>query len=490
MGIPRGSLNGLPIELLCNIFRQTIGPESPRRDLCRLSLVCRQWREYVDGSARLWTDISAVDGPAHVRRALEKSKGALIDLRFSESTAAETSLEAFLAEAGPHIARWHSLIAAFESRPSLESALAPLTTGQAPRLETLELCLLGVDDSTSQNTITLFGGASAPSTLSALRLFQISLAGEPLSFSGLLSLSLIHVETISTPQLLEILRGSPWLETVTLADNPGLVAIGSQSSTMQPIELPKPVVLAFIRLDNGGTNCIISNIRIPNRRSLVIGGAIIGVSAWSALFTPAIRHILHTTSPTADLSPSVIRVDVDGCYNCRIQFRGVDLSVLVDGEDRVQKTLGWLVDGLGSEAAECSVHLILDWSEMRPERLAEVPPPLVVKHLSISDYVFGSLEESLCTEMVLPPDFASPEWLFAQMESLSVGFHHLESQKQLIVMLGSRYEQATPRGETGLSRPMSLRSVELRSPPELRTEELVEEIRRIIRGADVFWTNG
>ncbi|KIO22937.1 hypothetical protein M407DRAFT_244987, partial [Tulasnella calospora MUT 4182] len=91
--------------------------------------------------------------------------------------------------------------------------------------------------------------------------------------------------------------------------------------------------------------------------------------------------------------------------------------------------------------------------------------------------------------MVQPSNLTSPELLFAQMESLSVGFEHPESQRQLIFMLRGRYEEATPRGETGLSRPMSLRSVELRGRPELRAEGLVEEIRRIIGGADVFWAD-
>ncbi|KIO19968.1 hypothetical protein M407DRAFT_245982, partial [Tulasnella calospora MUT 4182] len=56
-------------------------------------------------------------------------------------------------------------------------------------------------------------------------------------------------------------------------------------------------------------------------------------------------------------------------------------------------------------------------------------------------------------------------------------------------MLKNPSEEAIPRCKTGLRGLMSLRSVELRGRPELRVEGLVEEIRRIIGGADVFWAN-
>ncbi|KAG9040615.1 hypothetical protein FS837_000406 [Tulasnella sp. UAMH 9824] len=252
-------------------------------------------------------------------------------------------LEAFLDEAAPHIARWHSLRGEVVSPQSLESALAPLTTALPPCLESLELSLYW-DDPMSQNAISLFGGAPAPSTLNDIYLYRIPLAFEPLRLSGLGSLGLKQVESISTPELLQILRGSPQLETLTLAKNPKLVAIGSQPSTMQPIELPKLVSLVFEWIDHGGTNSIISSIRTPNRRQLYIRDTIDRDSAWSVLFTPSIRHILHTNTPTADPPPSVIEVEIYEEDDCAIRFGGVVLTLLVYREDRVLRTLAWLVD--------------------------------------------------------------------------------------------------------------------------------------------------
>ncbi|KIO28965.1 hypothetical protein M407DRAFT_21871 [Tulasnella calospora MUT 4182] len=238
-------------------------------------------------------------------------------------------------------------------------------------------------------------------------------------------------------------------------------------------------------MDHEATNYILSNIRIPNRHRVLIRAGIIDVNAGSVLFTPAITHILRTTIPTTDLSSSIITVEVDEEVDCMIQFRGMELRLFVEGEEQVHEILGWLADGLGPEAAECPVHLTLDWSELDPVRLVAVPPPLVVKHLSISDFLSGSLSESLCSAMVQPPDPKSFGWFLAQMESLRVGFETIESQGRLISILRSRYEEASSRGETELRRPMNLQSVELRGGP--RNEGLVEEIKGILGEANVFW---
>ncbi|KAG8929315.1 hypothetical protein FRC01_004537 [Tulasnella sp. 417] len=481
MRITGNILDNIPTELLCNIFRVSIDSKPPRRDLCRLSLVCRRWRECVESSAVLWTHISTRDGPTHVRRALEKSKEALIDLHSPSNS--EMTLETLLAEAGSHMARCRSLKAVISRAPSWERASGPLTTAQAPCLEILELSLICVGYGMSQNTVTLFGGAPAPSTLRHLSLDGIPVEVEPLSLSGLVSLSLEEIKAISTPQLLDILRGSPWLEDLTLRKNPRLVAIGTQASTMPPIELPNLVSLSFEWLDHGGTNSIICNIRVPNHRRVFIRGTIREASCLTTLLTPAITHILHTTVPTGDVSASVIRVEIDEDDEFIIRFRGIELSLLVDEEDRLQQALDWLVGGLGPEAAECPVHFMLDWSEMDPLRLAAVPQPLVVKRLSISD--IWSLQGPLYDAMVQPPNPAPPGWLFAQTESLSVGLNQIDSDTQFISMLRSRYQGATAEGGTGLRCPMNLKSVELRG--QLKTEGLVREIREILGEVDVFW---
>ncbi|KIO33137.1 hypothetical protein M407DRAFT_18002 [Tulasnella calospora MUT 4182] len=473
MSIPGDGLNGLPSELICNIFRLVINFVDPRKELCRLMLVCRRWREYVEDSALLWTTISAYDGLPHMRRALKNSRGAMIDLNFPVSPSSTVNLEAFIVEAGPHIPRWRSLILALHSPPSWESALAPLTTTPAPNLQILKIFVVYSGHSISANPITLFGGAPAPSSLKDLTLHHIPVAVEPLSLSGLVLLSLIEVYTISTPQLLEILRGCPGLETLRLDNNPRLTAIESQASNIQPIELPTLVSLSLKRLDNGGTNCILSNIRIPNRRRVSIRADMRQVNARSTPFTSAITHIFHTTIPIADLPSSIIRVEATRDDECTIKFRNIELELVVDGEDRVRDILGWLADGLGSEAAECSVHLIHGWSRWDPVRLAAVPPPLVIKHLTISDSASDLFREALYIALARVPDPPSSDWFLPQIESLSLRFQTTESQKQLTSMLRNRYEG----GKAELRCPMNLRFIELRGGP--RPEGLVEEIKGI-----------
>lgn len=172
MSIPGDTVSALPPELLCSIFWMVIDPETSRRDRCWLSLVCRQWRELVEGSALLWTDISTLDGLTYVRRALKKSKGATIDLRCCPGhSATYMSLRSLLVEALPHVALWKSLEATAmpPARWSLEAALVLLTAAQPRRLESLMLEFPASSYprrswSGFPSAIPLFRGGSAPPT--------------------------------------------------------------------------------------------------------------------------------------------------------------------------------------------------------------------------------------------------------------------------------------------------------------------------------------
>ncbi|KAG8912249.1 hypothetical protein FRC01_005200 [Tulasnella sp. 417] len=411
----------------------------------------------------------------------------MLDIRCLDSTGLR--VEAFMVEAGLHIARWRSLMAAFTPCPSslaMESALAPLTTAQPPFLERLSLCYFDRRDNRPQDTVTLFGGAPAPSTLRHLALLGFRLEVEPLRLSGLVSLELKRVDNITTPQLLNILRGSPFLETLYLTGNPRLKAIGPQPPTVQPIELAKLESLELVDLDHAGARDILSTIRIPNHRSVYISTEIGEGSVLSLLFTSAITHILHTSIPGVNGCSSVIRVEERNGSQTTIKFRGMEL-VLVGGEDQIHGILSWLAGGLGSEAAECPVHLILDRPQIDPIRIAVVPPPLIVNQLSILGYSEEPWQENLYLAMASPQDSTPSGWLFPQLESISVKFQTIGSQKKLISMLRNRYQGATLRGETESTCPLNLRSVELRGQPQ--TEGLVEEIKGIIGEASVFWAD-
>ncbi|KAG8909121.1 hypothetical protein FRC01_007118, partial [Tulasnella sp. 417] len=489
MSIPGDGFNRLPGELVCKIFQLVMEAGNSEIDRPRLGLVCHQWRNFIENSASLWTRILTLRGRTQFHRALENSRGAMIDLTYWGGM----SLKEFLDEAGPHIARWRSLTATVNRDKEWE--WAPLTKLQPPRLENLFLTMnqSGPWVALPENAITLFGGAPAPSTLKGLALDWFPLAVEPLRPSGLVLLSLRQVATISTLQLLEILRRSPGLEMLRLESNPKLEAIGPQASNIQPIELPKLVSLGFQHMKDDGTYCILSNIRIPNpRRSLRIAEPIRGVSPGPSFLTPAIAHLLHTAPiPPTDLPFSVINVEIFLADTCIIKFRGMELHVHVDGEDQVQDIFSWLVNGLGSEAAECPVDLILIDSDMDPIRIIAAMGPLIIKHLAVADaFVHGwvrPMREDLYRAMARSPDPTSPGWLLPRLESLSVTFLAVESQEPLISMLRDRYQGASLQGETESTRPMSLRSVELRGTP--RTEGLAEEIKGILGEANVGWVN-
>ncbi|KAG8910434.1 hypothetical protein FRC01_006338, partial [Tulasnella sp. 417] len=369
-----------------------------------------------------------------MRRALEKSKSSTINLDFHEYNL-QIDFESFMAEAGPHIARWRSVKVVIRSYRSWESAVGTFTTGQAPSLETLGVYALRADHRQSRNVISLFNGAPAPSTLKYLTLYRIPMAVEPLSLAGLVSLALTEIPNISTSELLEILRNSPRLETLTLTDNPGLVGIGSQLSAVPLIALPKLTSLALALIDHEGANYIISKIRIPSRHRVDFSVDIREVNARSVLFTPAIAHILHTTVPAPDPRFSDINIEVKGTHGCTIQVRGIELCLLVDGEDQIGGVLGWLVEGLGSEAAACTVRLKLEVSDMDPVRLVALPYPLVIKHLSVPESSLRSLLQSPRVAIFLPSNPMPSDRLLAEVESLVVKFGTMEAQEEFIVML-------------------------------------------------------
>ncbi|KAG8893785.1 hypothetical protein FRC01_013350, partial [Tulasnella sp. 417] len=253
--------------------------------------------------------------------------------------------------------------------------------------------------------------------------------------------------TISAPQLLEILRSSPCLETLKLVDNPRLVAIESQPPVTQPIVLSKLVSLTFGWIDHGGTNCILSTIRIPNRRSVFIYGGINDDDARSILFTPAITHILYTTILESDPRFSDIEVEVDESDDCLIRFRGLEVQFWMERVFWVHEILTWMAEGLGSEASTCPIQLQSQGSGVDLDHLAAAPPPLVVRHLAIP--------AALCDCIASPRQqgSTSSQWLLPHVDSLSVRLDTFESQKQLISMLRGRYRDATLEGETEFERP-------------------------------------
>ncbi|KAG8903263.1 hypothetical protein FRC01_009259 [Tulasnella sp. 417] len=481
------SINGLPKELLCEIFFLAIYPQTASTDRCRLMLVCQLWQECVDSSALLWADISAQGSHAYVRRVLEKSKASMINLKYHSNSRTNIDLESFMAEVSPHIARWRSLALTIRQPPeSWESALSQLTTAQAPRLESLELKLIVRNHSGFGNAITLFNGAPAPASLKHLTLYRFKVAIEPLGLSGLVSLDLIHMSSISTPQLLEILRNSPWLQILNLDDNPGLVGLGSQLSAIPPLVLPKLTSLKLVWIDGEGANCILSKIRIPNRRKVYLC-ADISEGARPVLFTPTILHILHSTITATDHQFSDIQVDVYHNDELTIQARGMTLELYVDGEDQIEEVLSWIAEGLRSEAAACPVRLKIIGSDVDPVRLVAVPCPLVIKHLSLSGSLLQLLLQSPRVAIFQPPGPTCPGRLLADIGSLSIDVNTPKSQKEFITMLKARYEEPLTGTEIEPRCPVSLKSVELKGQP--RAEGLVEEIIRIIGEVNVFWSN-
>ncbi|KAG8974232.1 hypothetical protein FRC05_007808 [Tulasnella sp. 425] len=132
-------IDRLPEEMFLRVIEISLEADSETRlrDLAGLTLVCRRWKIMVEGSSSLWSQISASDGLAAVRKALSLAQGAPLDLSYDAQTT-NIDPKIFFEEIGPHIAQWKSLTAHFKDRPdhfAPDFTFAELETTVAPKLE-------------------------------------------------------------------------------------------------------------------------------------------------------------------------------------------------------------------------------------------------------------------------------------------------------------------------------------------------------------------
>ncbi|KAG8964401.1 hypothetical protein FRC05_003825 [Tulasnella sp. 425] len=130
-------INRLPHELFVAVFELYVGADTPVQNLVTLMLVCKLWRNIVEGTPSLWRRISGREGLSAVRKALSIARDVSLEIKYREDSA-EMDVKTFFAQINDRVAQWKSLVINLAAA-SFDSPLAVLRTTAGLKLQTLHL---------------------------------------------------------------------------------------------------------------------------------------------------------------------------------------------------------------------------------------------------------------------------------------------------------------------------------------------------------------
>ncbi|KAG8974551.1 hypothetical protein FRC05_007183 [Tulasnella sp. 425] len=211
----------VPPEILIQIFLLSLPPVDCGQAQHRtsLALVCRLWNDIIEATPMLWSQISFIDGPSNVKRALLKSAESLIDvyggclpIDCPYSIVDHDICRHLLREVERHSERWRSVELPIEYLAHI-FALGPT---YSPFLESVKLrstLKIIVDD----GYLTLVTSACTP-RLRELILDGTGFARWDIQFAPTLSHLIFENIRISSTQILTVLAASPNLTVLHLSE--------------------------------------------------------------------------------------------------------------------------------------------------------------------------------------------------------------------------------------------------------------------------------
>ncbi|KAG8962809.1 hypothetical protein FRC00_008756 [Tulasnella sp. 408] len=455
------SIRDLPLELLLTIFKWSLNITTLQKDRFRLILVCRYWRDIVQESACLWTDISGHDSIPYIELSLVKSADLPIDVHYLLANPwGGTTLISYLKAVRKHFSRCCSIsLATGTRRVDIYSELFDgLQATPAPRLE-----VLVVKARRSQRLGRRPGSSlpKLPGMASLPKLRRLEIDGVPceipplgLQLNDVRSLNLIDVVNVEADQLLDVLRNSPRLEWLGLGRSP--LARPPQPA-LAPIHLPYLLALHLIYMPISVSHFLLTTIRAPNCSELIMS------SEFPEFPDNVVRENLFT-SETKHFSPVLQKLLTRGIYkdvhvvgighskaDFFLQFHDeeddgfadvgiVRLQFQLHSVEQIVKTVHWLVVYLERDMPKIPIRLFMDGIE--EVRLLDV----IDLHMAITHLAFRAPRVPLEAPQLNPifVRMAQPTasgWALPDLEVFTYdsGGRSGPRDEEMLAMLRSRY---------------------------------------------------
>ncbi|KAG8895088.1 hypothetical protein FRC00_008018 [Tulasnella sp. 408] len=382
----------LPHELLLIIFKLCVSEDYPVQDITPLALVCKIWRDVVEGSPGLWSQISGKEKLPSVRKALKMAKDAPLDITYWENVA-KTDPATFFGEIGGRTANWRSLNI---TTGNSDIPIVALQRAAVPTLRSLRFRVPWGREWKGGAEFSLFGGEPAPLSLKDVCVETIPVIMEPLHLSGLRYLDLKDLPIISAEEVLRILRDSPALERCCLDGLDSLNNFGLSESDQELLKL-RDVQASIIQLSRLETlrlsglpmsfvHLFLSAIQTPILRWLSMDVRIDrdDQSIKSELFTSRISHL----SPTFKTLTSTAEQLQIISYSCTVfLIYAGELMIGLRGpgvrHSHMDETLEWIFNQIGQHRKSLPLDLLFHGTNVDPEWLTWFDSNLKVTRLEL-----------------------------------------------------------------------------------------------------------
>ncbi|KAG8953317.1 hypothetical protein FRC04_002727 [Tulasnella sp. 424] len=471
-------IDRLPEEMFLRVIEISLEADSETRlrDLAGLTLVCRRWKIMVEGSSSLWSQISASDGLAAVRKALSLAQGAPLDLSYDAQTT-NIDPKIFFEEIGPHIAQWKSLTAHFKDRPdhfAPDFTFAELETTVAPKLERQ----VAADDHFVQRS---------PAAMNSQR----PLGGRDsdlLRTAPPLQLDILGVGW-NRLAVLQALRESPGLEYLSLT----LL----KDTTLFPADdnqLISLLSLAYLRLHrnpNPFTRSILSSVTAPSLRFLHVDCTALG-DLVTDLLTPAMSHMIPALQSIASKAEN-IRVDLhwDRHYQIDVGRLRIGLEHPSTLYIHSRAVLDWLRERMGPDFSDLPITLCLYDCMPTPSYLQHFSSAVKVTTLSLQGDPYGPLW--IMIRFLSEPHMSIQDgWLLPELETLDTNLTLEAGNLVIVEMLRARHG-LVEAGNRATTLPKHLREIRLKcrgttnDPNPIPDPKFMQDLQKAADGADVYW---
>ncbi|KAG8952959.1 hypothetical protein FRC04_003411 [Tulasnella sp. 424] len=494
----------LPPELLIDAFKYYTGVDTPVENLIALTLVCKLWRNIVEGTPSLWCFISAKEGLPRVRKALEMAKDALLEIKYwDQDTMADPGT--FFAEIIGREAQWKSVIVTAQNI-NMNLAIYAFQLTTAPNLATLHL-KAPRDQKYKSGTVTLFGGKPASTALKDIRVDFVPIAIGPLRLSGLRSLELNEIPIISADEVLRILRASPVLEHCYLY---GLVSLqdfalpGQEQEllTLQPVNGPDIHLSRLHSLTLGGlpnsfTHLVLSTIQVPNLEGFSVDCKIDqpGKSPTSELFT---THISHLTPALKSASSPATNIGVvllsNNAWTLSVGGINIALGGISLQRKHLGETLDWLFSHLGGHLP---VSLSFHEFDVGPDWFVLLASTLKVTKLELwtgpfYDYEPEPQPRKIISLLSQPLSSTPIHWLLPELESINTNVVNDEGKSKILNMVKARHSFIEEQ-EPGAVVLKPFKEILLRggrngvSTEPNRNKRFLNALEEVGRGTEIWW---